>query len=207
MSRLLRRRLAALTIGGSLLAGAVVAGTASGASADTVINAHYTFTGSSYIKKLNTTINIGTGTLAATVDLTTGTSTSTLTVPPSTISMKEFGFIPVTVTTQMVQNGPATGTANLNTNTISSTSSVILEIASISVAGINIPVGNSCQTSPFSVTIASDPGFTISGGGPISGSFTISNFHHCGITTPILNLLIPGPGNTLNLTLGPLQIG
>lgn len=203
---MLRRRLATLTIGGCLLAGAV-AGTASSASADTVINAHYTFTGSTYIKKLNTTVAIGSGTLAATVDLTTGTSTSTLTVPPSTISMKELGFIPVTVTTQMVQNGPATGTANLTTNTISSTSSVSLEITSISVARVNIPVGNSCATSPFNVTISSDPGFTIGGGGPISGSFTISDFHHCGITTPILNLLIPGPGNTLDLTLGPLVIG
>jgi hypothetical protein len=84
---------------------------------------------------------------------------------------------------------------------------VSLEITSISVAGVNIPVGSSCATSPFDVTISSDPGFTIGGGGPISGSFTISDFHHCGITTPILNLLIPGPGNTLDLTLGPLVIG
>ena len=79
------------------------------ASADTVLNVHYALTGTTFIKKLNTTVNLGSGTLAATVDLTTGASSSTLTLPPATASVKEFGLIPVTATTEMVQHGPATG--------------------------------------------------------------------------------------------------
>jgi len=51
------------------------------------------------------------------------------------------------------------------------------------------------------------PGFTVGGGGPISGSYTIPAFHHCLLNTLLLNLTIPGPGNTLNLTLGQLQLG
>jgi hypothetical protein len=201
------RRSAALIMGSGMLAVTVVAASTSSAAADTVINVHYPLTGTTYIKKLNTTVNLGSGTLSASVDLTTGTSSGTLSLPPSTISMKELGIIPVTVTSEMVQNGPATGTANLSTNTITSTASVTLKITSLTVAGLNIPVGNSCETSAFSVTIASDAGFTISGGGPMSGSYTIPFFHHCGITTAVLNLTIPGSGNTLNLTLGALQIG
>lgn len=50
-------------------------------------------------------------------------------------------------------------------------------------------------------------GFTVGGGGPLSGSYTIPLFHHCGLNTLLLNLTIPGSGNTLNLTLGQLQLG
>ena len=99
MSRLprrpLARRLTALAVGTSLLAAAAVAATAGRASADTVINAHYAVTGTTFIKKLNTTVNLGSGTLAATVDLTTGASSSTLTLPPATASVRELGVIPV----------------------------------------------------------------------------------------------------------------
>ena len=211
MSRLprrsLARRLAALAAGATLLAAAGVAATAGSASADTVLNVHYALTGTTFLKKLNTTVNLGSGTLAATVDLTTGASSSTLTLPPATASVKEFGLIPVTATTEMVQNGPATGTANLSTNTITSTASVTLKITNLTIAGLSVPVGGSCQTTPFSVTLSSGPGFTVSGGGPISGGYTIPAFHHCGLSTLLINLTIPGSGNTLNLTLGQLQLG
>lgn len=211
MSRLprrpLARRLAALAAGATLLAAAGIAATASSASADTVVNVHYALTGTTFIKKLNTTVNLGSGTLASTVDLTTGTSSSTLTLPPATASAKVLNLIPVSATTEMIQNGPATGTVNLNANTISSTASVTLKITSLTVAGLRLPVGNSCQTSPFSVTLSSGAGFTVGGGGPISGTYTIPAFHHCLLNTLLLNLTIPGPGNTLNLTLGALQLG
>ena len=211
MSRLprrpLARRLAALAAGTILFAAVGVAATAGSASADTVLNVHYALTGTTFIKKLNTTVNLGSGTLAATVDLTTGASSSTLTLPPATASVKEFGLIPVTATTEMIQNGPATGTANLSTNTITSTASVTLKITNLTIAGVTVPVDGSCQTAPFSVTLSSGPGFTVGGGGPISGSYTIPALRHCGLSTLLLNLTIPGSGNTLNLTLGQLQLG
>jgi hypothetical protein len=205
--RLLAKRLAVLAAGSSLLAAVSAAATAPSASADTVVNVHYSLTGSTFIKKLNTTVNLGTGTLAASDDLTTGAVSSTLSLPPATVSMKELGIIPVTATAALVQNGPATGTANPATNTITSSASVIFKITNLTVAGLNVPVGGNCQSSPFSVGLSSGPGFTISGGGPLSGSYTIPPMHGCGLLTPVLNLLIPGPGNTFNLTLGPLQLG
>ncbi len=209
MSRLpprsLARRLAALAVGASLLTAAGVAASAGSASADSVLNVHYALTGTTFIKKLNTTVNLGNGTLASAVDLTTGTSSSTITLPPATASVKEFGFIPVSATTEMVQNDPASGT--VGANTITSTASVTLKITALTIAGISLPVGNSCQTSPFSITLTSGPTFTVLGGGPISGSYTIPAFHHCGLNTLLLNLTSPGSGNTLNLTLGSLQFG
>jgi hypothetical protein len=75
------------------------------------------------------------------------------------------------------------------------------------IAGLSVPVGDSCQTSPFSVSLSSGSGFAVGGGGPVSGSYTIPLFRHCGLNTLLLNLTIPGSGNTLNLTLGQLQLG
>jgi len=210
VSRLPRRsiaRLAALAVGASLLSAAGLAATSGRASADTVVSARYALTGTTFIKKLDATVNLGSGTLAATVDLTTGTSSSTLTLPPATASVRELGVIPVSATTEMIQNGPAAGTVDLNANTITSTASVTLKITHLTIAGLSVPVGSSCQTSPFSVNLSSGPGFTVGGGGPVSGSYTIPAFRHCGLNTLLLNLTIPGPGNTLNLTLGQLQLG
>ena len=205
--RPLAKRLAALAVGASLLAAVGLASTAVSASADSVLNANYALTGTTFIKKLDTTVNLGSGTLASTVDLTTGTSTSTLTLPPATASVKEFGIIPVTATTEMIQNGPATGTVNLTTNAITSTASVTLKITNLTIFGVSVPVGDRCQTTPFSISLSSDPGFTVGGGGPVSGSYTIPFLHNCGLNTLLLNLTIPGSGNTINLTLGQLQLG
>jgi len=210
VSRLPRRSLARrISVGAacaSLLAAAAVAATAGSASADTTINAHYALTGTTFIKKLNTTVNLGSGTLAATVDLDTGASSSTLSLPAATASVKELGVVPVSATTELIQNGPATGTVDLTANTITSTASVTLKITKLKIAGLSVPVGGSCQTSPFSVTLSSGAGFTVAGGGPLSGSYTIPLFRHCELNTVLLNLTIPGPGNTLNLTLGQLQL-
>jgi hypothetical protein len=196
-----------MCVSAGLLTAVGLAATAGPASADSVINVHYALTGTTFLKKLNTTVNLGSGTLSASVDLTTGTSTSTLSLPPATASVKEFGIIPVTATTEMIQNGPATGTVNLSTNTITSTASVTLKITSLTVFGISLPVGNSCETSPFTISLSSGPGFTVGGGGPVSGGYTIPDFHHCGLNTLLLNFTIPGAGNTISLTLGALQIG
>ena len=202
-----RTRLAMMAAGIALLATTGVMAASGAASADTVVNAKYAVTGTTFIAKLNTTVNLGSGSLAATVDLTTGASQSTLTLPPATVSVKEFGIIPVTATTEIIQNGTAAGTVNFAANTITSTANVTLKITSLTVFGISLPVGKACQTTPFDISLSSGPGFTVSGGGPVSGSYTIPAFHNCGLNTLLLNLTIPGSGNSINLTLGTLQLG
>jgi len=197
-----RTRLALLAAGVAVLAATGVVAASGAASADSVVNVHYAVTGTTYLAKLNTTANLGSGALASTVDLTTGTSQSTLTLPSTAVSVKEFGFVPVTATTELIQNGPAAGTVNFSTNTITSTANVTLKIF-----GVSLPVGDKCQTTPFNIGISSGPGFTVSGGGPVTGTYTIPAFHDCGLNTLLLNLTIPGAGNTLNLDLGPLQLG
>lgn len=202
-----RTRPALLAAGVAVLAATGVVAASGAASADSVVNVQYAVTGTTYLAKLNTTANLGSGTLASTVDLTTDTSQSTLTLPPTAVSVKEFGFVPVTATTELIQNGPAAGTVNFSANTIASTANVTLKLTNLTVFGVSLPVGDKCQTTPFNIGISSGPGFTVSGGGPVSGTYTIPAFHDCGLNTLLLNLTIPGAGNTLNLNLGPLQLG
>lgn len=177
------------------------------AAADTLINVTYPVTGSTYIKAIDSTIALGPGTLSTTADLTTGTLTGTLTLPPATGSFKELGLVTVTATTQMIQDGSATGTVNLSTNTVTTTAEDTLQLTGLNIAGLNIPVGTHCETSPATITVSSQPGFNVLSGGILTGTYTIPKFAHCGLATLLINLTLPGPGNVITLTLGAGAIG
>jgi len=200
MSRLLRTR-AARGATATALAGLVVAftiGAAPAASAaDTVVKIRYPVHGSTFLKAANATVNLGPGTLKSKVDLNTGAVTASLNLPPATGSFKELGLIPVTATVAFIQNGPTTGTK----------SSITLQITSLSVAGLPVPVGPACESAnPASISLASQPGFSVVKGGTVSGTYTVPPFAHCGLITPVLNLTITGPGNTISLTLGKAHV-
>jgi hypothetical protein len=192
---------AALAAGISLAAMPALA--SQSAPADTLITVNYPVTGSTYIKAIHTTADLGSGSLSSTADINTSALTATLTLPASTASFRELGFIPVTATMQMIQNGPATGTVDLSTNTVQTTAHTTLQLTGLKIAGLGIPVGSSCQTrTPATITVSSQPGFNILSGGVLSGTYTIPPFAHCGLATFIINLTLPGPGNTISLTLG-----
>ena len=171
--------------------------------ADSRITATYPATGSTYLKALGSTVALGPGTLSSTVDRSTSAVTATLTLPPATVSFKEFGVIPVSATTEFIQDGTATGTASLSDNTVTATLRVTLKITSLSIAGLPIPVGSQCQTTaPATITVSSQPGFNLLSGGTLAGTYTIPQFSHCGLETFLINLTVPGPGNMITLTLG-----
>jgi hypothetical protein len=44
-------------------------------------------------------------------------------------------------------------------------------------------------------------------GGTLAGTYTIPPFAHCGLATFLINLTLPGPGNTISLTLGAGSLG
>ncbi len=56
------------------------------------------------------------------------------------------------------------------------------------------------------VRLASQPGFNILKGGHVAGGYTIGDFSGCGLATVLINLTIPGAGNTINLKLGKARI-
>jgi len=174
------------------------------AAADTTITATYPVSGSTYLRAVNSTLPLGPGTLTSTVDLTTSAVTaSTLKLPPTTGSFTVFGFIPVTATTALIQDGSAIGKVSLAASTVTVTAKVTIKLTSLKVAGISLPIGRRCETAtPASITVSSQPGFSVLGGGTVAGTYTIPRFSHCGVATFLINLTIPGAGNTISLTLG-----
>jgi len=207
MRRPLTLFLTTAAIAATGIALAAPASASAAAPSDTTVSVSYPVTGSTFIKAIGSSIALGPGTLATTADLTTSTLTGTLTLPPATGSFKELGFIPVTATTEMIQDGAATGTVDFATNAVTTTATDTIKLTGLRVAGLPIPVGNSCETSPATITVASQPGFNVLSGGTLAGTYTIPHFAHCGLATLLINLTLPGPGNTISLTLGAGTIG
>jgi hypothetical protein len=190
-----------------LAAGAMLASAVSPASASTTVHVKYQVTGSTYIKAPNFTLSLGPGELSSTVKLRTGKLKATLSLPDATGSFTEFGIVPVTATTQFINDGPTTGKLNSKTGAVTTTSKITLRIVNLTVAGISLPVGSSCQTTdPVVVDLASQPGFNALKGGTVAGDYTIGDFSGCGLNTLLINLTIPGSGNTISLKLGKAKV-
>ena len=201
------RGIAATALTGLVAALALAATPTAASASDTMLTVRYPINGSTLVKATNASLTLGPGTLKSTVDLNTGALTAKLNLPPATGSFKELGIVPVTATVALLQNGPTTGNIDLNTGAVTTTSNVTLQITSLSVAGLPVPVGSSCESStPASITLTSQPGFSITKGGTVSGTYTIPPFAGCGLVTPVLNLTIAGPGNTISLTLGKAHV-
>ncbi len=110
-------------------------------------------------------------------------------------------------TVAFIQDGPTTGKVDLSTGAVTTMSNITLQITNLTVAGLPVPVGPSCESAtPASVALASQPGFSIVNGGTVSGTYTVPPFAGCGLITPVLNLTITGPGNTITLTLGKAHV-
>ena len=208
----MKRRLAAAAF--MIAAAATAIGlSASTALADATTTLTYPVTGSTYLSAPDTTVSLGPGTLTTTADLTTGALTGSLSLPPATGSFTELGLVPVTATTEFIQQGQTTGTLTIadGVPTVTATSYVTIRITSLTVAGIPVPPGPFCQTiTPAEITVTSQPGFKLLLGGTVSGSYTVPLFNNCGllnVETPVINATLPGPGNTITLTLGTATVG
>ena len=201
------RRTAALGAAGMVAASALVA-TAGQATAATFIKAKYKVTGSTFLAGPNASVRLGPGTLSAKVNVGTGNLKATLSLPPATGSFKQGGVVPVTATTKFINDGPTIGKVNVNTGAVRTTSKVILQITSLTVAGVPMQVGSRCETaSPVVVNLKSLKGFNPLNGGKVSGSYTIGKFSHCGLATLLINQAVPASGNTITLTLGKAKVG
>jgi len=201
------RRIAATGAAGLLAASTLVA-PGSPASAATFIKAKYKISGSTFLAGPKASLSLGPGTLSAKVNASNGKVSATLSLPPATGSFKQFGVVPVTATATLINDGPTTGTVNLGTGAVKTTSKITMQITSLTVAGLPVPVGHRCETStPVVVSLKSQKGFNILAGGKVAGSYTIPKFSHCLLATLLINLTIPASGNTITLKLGKAKIG
>jgi len=190
-------------IAGLAAAFAVTAAAVPASATTSTIHATYKVTGSTFLKAPNVTLPLGLGKLVANLNPATGNIRATLTMPDATLSFNQFGIVPVTATTHFINSGPTTGKLNINAGAVTTTSHLTFQLTSLSVAGINIPLGPSCESStPAVIQVTSQPGFNIIKGGNLAGTYTIPQFANCGLNTLLINLTVPGSGNIISLKLG-----
>jgi hypothetical protein len=178
------------------------------ASADTHVKATYKVTGSTFLKAPNFTMKLGPGQLSSNFDANTGKVSASLTLPNATGSFKQGGVIPVTATTKFINDGKTTGTVNRNTGAVKTSSEITLRIVSLTVSGLPVSVGKTCETTdPVTVALKSLKGFNLIEGGNLAGTYTIGDFQHCRLATLLINATIPSAGNTIALKLGKAKLG
>jgi hypothetical protein len=198
-----RGRRAALRGAVALTAGLGLAVATSGPAHAVPIRLDYPLTGSTHLEGTGSDLALGPGVLKVTADLKAGTLLADTVLPPAPGSFKMIGAIPVSVTTEFIETEPTTGTIDLKTGAVKSTTKLTLRLKDLRVAGIPTPVGSSCRTEvPAVLDLTSEPGFNALKGGTLSGSYTIPKFEHCLLATPLINMIIPGDGNTVRLHMG-----
>ncbi len=206
MQRSLRRAPVSVMTALSALVLTVAAFSASAApaTAASTLPIHWTVQASTHIKSLNMDVQIPAGTFDGEIDLATGDLTGNLNLPPAAKTIKLFGVPVATATFAMTENGPITGHVDLSTMQVTVNSSFNFSIKSATLSFLpwwNI-VGNSCQgTQPINVSMSGPVSLT--GSQTFSSTYTLPKLKHCGFATPLMNLIIPGGGNTFTATFAP----
>ena len=78
-------------------------------------------------------------------------------------------------------------------------------IAAVYVGGRSLMGGSACRTATCAVVpLRSKPGFRLERGGRLVGRYHRPPFTGCGWITPLVNLLVAGPGNAAVIDLVPL---
>ncbi|MBJ7470016.1 MAG: fibronectin type III domain-containing protein [Solirubrobacteraceae bacterium] len=169
-----------------------------------IVKYGYTLAGSTSVRTLTTGPLPLKGAIDAELTLATGAFSADLTLNDTVGRLTTLGFLPVTVKVGLVPSGKTTGT--LLDGVLITNSLVRVKLKEIKLFGaIPIAGGNSCQTKQLSkIQLKStQPEFSPLRGGPIAGTYAISDLNGCGPLNGFVSPLTAGGGNTINLTLTP----
>jgi len=166
------------------------------------IEIDYDASGTTTLSSTGSSIALGPSVMKTYISTTgDGTLTADLPLPPAAASFNVLGFLPTTGTVSFVPAATVTGQLSAEPPlTISATARYYVKLTDVKVAGIPAFVGDHCQTvDPVTIDVATPAGqrFDITDGGDLTGSYDLGHFHDCGLSTPMLNLLLPGRGNTV----------
>lgn len=184
--------------------------TPAASAADVILPIQWNIDASTHIKSIGMDVVVPRGTFTGEINLTTGDLTGSISLPPATQDIKLFGFKLASATFAMAPAGPITGKVNLATMDVTVNAAFNFKIskASLSIAPwLNLVSPRCTGVTPVSVSMAGKVDLT-GAAQTFSSTYTIPKFKDCGfLVTPILNLVIPGPGNTFTATFGPADPG
>lgn len=200
----LRRKAAALAVVGAFAVAAPAA------SAQEVPFTNWKVSGTLGIKKLKQSVTIPSGaTFNGSWNVSTGALSGSVSIPTIKARLKVLG-LPVDATLELVEARPVSGSITIGTDgnvTVKATSASTIYIRRLSSPYLPLNLVNSrtCRTSqpvelPLSATV---PFAQLGQGISFSGTTTLPSLTGCGLTTPLLNLLMSGPGNPFQIQLAP----
>lgn len=175
------------------------------AHADPVVPIDWKVDATTTLKKLDQTVVIPTGSFVGGFDLGTSQLSGDLSLPQASKRL-DIGQLPLAnITFAMKQAAPVTGTVDLATmqaSTVASFNVQLVSIRPVIAPWLNL-VGNTCQTAqPVTTSIGGT--VDLINGSTFSGTYELGKFARCGLlVTPIINAIVPGPGNTMTAKFSP----
>src|SRR5579875_3788884 len=150
MSRI-RLATTAATVGVAALVATAVMPAAANAASQNYLKVNYTVTGTSTVKKTNSSLSLGPATLKTRL-YPDATFTGSLPLPPTTSSFKALGLVPITATVSFVQVGKVTGSLRekhdktVVTSKAKDNIKLSNVVATILGVPVNLGVGSNCMT-------------------------------------------------------------
>ena len=164
----------------------------------------YALKGSTTLKTLTKgTLGLS-GSIAAKLKLADGSFEADLTLADTSGRLVAAGFLPVTAKVGFAPSGKTTG--SLVDGVLKTNSKVRIKVKEVKLFGaIPLAGGNNCQTKQLSdINLQStQPEFSPLVGGPIAGTYKISDLNGCGPLGGLVSPLTAGGGNTIALNLTP----
>jgi hypothetical protein len=144
------------------------------------------------------------GSLALHADTDTGLFTGDLVLHQSAIDRTVLGARLVGATVQIMAGSPVIGGVDQEGRLFAAVM-VDAVITDVRAAGRIWLSDGSCRTATYAVVpLRSRPGFNLERGGRVAGRYHRPPFTGCGWITPLVNLLVAGPGNAVVIDLIPL---
>jgi hypothetical protein len=144
------------------------------------------------------------GSLTVHANQDSGLFTGDLVLHQSTISRTVLGAGLFSATVQIEAESPVIGGVD-HEGRMLATVTVDAIIAAVHAGGRTWIRGDSCRTATQAIVpLRSKPGFDLEQGGRLVGRYHRPPFAGCGWITPLVNLLVAGPGNAAVIDLIPL---
>jgi hypothetical protein len=144
------------------------------------------------------------GSLAVHLDLDSGLFAGDLVLRPATITRGVHGTGLISTTVQISAEAPVIGRIGPE-GQLFGTATVDAVIAAVHIAGRTLISGDTCRTVTHAVVpLQSEPDFKFERGGRLVGRYHRPPFTGCGWLTPLVNLLVAGPGNAAVIDLIPV---
>lgn len=193
---------------------AAVAVGAPAASAQEVNFTNWTVSGTLGIRKLSQSITIPAGaTFTGSWNVATGSLTGHVSVPTIRTRLRVLGF-PVDATLELQEAQPVSGSISIGADgnvTVSARSAATIYIRRLAspYLPLNLVRSATCRTSrPVELPLSARAPFTaLAQGLTFSGVTTLPPLTGCGLSTPLLNLLMAGPNNPFAIRLAPPASG